>query len=226
MTSIDNSGSDSIRSGLRLKKARLMAGFTRQALESKYGISVNTLQAWESAKSPLSFKGANKIIQALQDSGLECSIDWLLHGIGPSPRLNDEINIPGMFSLQKQQNNNQLNWDDESAILREVECFRTSNLNSIVSIVTDDSMLPIYFIGDYVGGKRKTTETFDKYIGINCLIETIEGMTIIRRLERGNAHSLYTLSCINPNTTVPSPVLYNVKIISIAPIIWHRRKDS
>lgn len=224
MSSSNKCDSDSVRSGLRLKKARLMAGFTRQALENKHGISVNTIQAWESAKSPLSFKGANKIIQAFHDSGLECSIDWLLHGHGPSPRLKDEEDVHDMFSTE--QGNNQLNWEDESAILREIEFFRTSNLNSIVSIVTDDGMLPSYFIGDYVGGKRKTAENFDKYIGINCLIETKEGSTLLRRLEASRSHSTYTLSCINPSTSVPYPVLYNIEIISIAPVIWHRRKDS
>jgi DNA-binding transcriptional regulator YiaG len=47
--------------GNRLSMARNMLGLSRRAFREKFDISVNTLQAWESGKNPLSSKNAKKI---------------------------------------------------------------------------------------------------------------------------------------------------------------------
>lgn len=213
-------------SGVRLKKARIMAGFTRQALEDKYGISVNTLQAWENEKSPLTLKGAAKMLEVLDDSGIACSIDWLLYGIGTLPQLKD-TRADSFFPFNRTEVKPQeINWSDEAAIIHEIEAFRTFNQNSLVIIVPDDSMLPAYTVGDYVGGKRKTIEQFEQLLGTNCIVETKDGFTILRHVAAIKTQGILTLSTINPYTTISTPVLYDVEVINLSPIIWHRKSDA
>lgn len=217
---------DPTNCGLRLKKARLMAGYTRQTLEDKYGISLNTLQAWEQGKAPLTLKGAEKIVKALKKSGVHCTTDWLLNGKSEPPKLIDMEQIQTLENNDiKLLNSDFIQWNDGTAILREIESFRAFNPNSSVIIVMDDGMLPFYSIGDYVGGKRKLGNKIDEYIGTHCIIETKDGLTMVRKLGAGKFNNTYTLSCIHPMTTISSPTLYDVELASVAPVIWHRKKD-
>ena len=70
-------------SGERLRRARILAGIsTRREFEEKHQISANTLQGWEQGKNPLSQKGARRVINALKEEGLICTVEWLINGTG------------------------------------------------------------------------------------------------------------------------------------------------
>ena len=69
--------------GRRLKLLRSMTGLPRKALEQKYHISASTIQSWEDAKAGgLTEKGAKRVIQVFHKEGIQCSLNWLLHGLG------------------------------------------------------------------------------------------------------------------------------------------------
>lgn len=213
-------------SGERLKRARVLAGInTRREFEERHRISANTLQGWEQGKNPLSEKGARRVVEALKHEGLLCTVDWLLSGKGMPPRSFDIITA-GMTDTVLQDNVlNDMNLREEENIYRESQLFKEQNPNSIVLTITDDSMEPYFSVGDYIGGIRLYNDDIDRYVGANCIIEFENNLILARLLQKGSREGTYTASCTNPKTSAPPPLnLYDVKVISAAPILWHRRK--
>ena len=47
-----NNEDQRMNTGRRIKTARTLAGISRKDLESKYGISMHTLQSWELGRKP------------------------------------------------------------------------------------------------------------------------------------------------------------------------------
>lgn len=199
-------------SGRRIKLARNMLGLSRKNLEESFHISVNTLQAWESDKNALSDKGAKKLHSLFTKLGLLCTEDWLLTGNGEAPILLQHVSrLP-----------NEIN--EDICILREIEAFKAINPNPIVIIISDDGMEPIYSIGDYVGGNKKIDLEIKRLIGENCIIETFQGDTFVRKLMQGSKEQLYNLVCINI-ATQEQPIMPDIKVRSASRIVLQRRKE-
>ena len=198
-------------SGRRIKLVRNMLGLSRRELEERFLISSNTLQAWESDKNTLTDKGAKKLNNIFIKLGLLCTEDWLLTGKGEVPILLHDVS-----PLLSEMN-------EDICILREIEAFKAINPNPIVVIINDDGMEPIYFIGDFVGGNKKTDLQIDSLIGENCIVETFPGDTLVRKLIQGSKKQLYNLVCTNI-ATHQQPIIPDVKIKSAARIVLHRKK--
>lgn len=212
-------------SGERLRRARILAGIsTRREFEEKYSVSANTLQGWEQGKNPLSKKGAKRIIEALKNEGLICSLDWLMHGQGVPPRafemtreISAETDLENML--------NQMHLQEEQAIYQELQTFKTHNPNPIIITISDDTMEPQFREGDYVAGVRLTRpEDIQKHLGEPCIIELIDHTIIARHLHADIKSGFYTLSCTNFRSKHGPLTISNAQIISAAPILWHRRK--
>jgi transcriptional regulator with XRE-family HTH domain len=212
--------------GERLRRARMLAGvMTRRAFEKKYHVSVNTLQGWEQGKNPLSKKGAKRIVEALKCEGLICSIEWLIDGVGVPPRafemnatlISTGIDLEAAFL--------QINLQEEQAIYQELQTFKSHNPNPIIITVADDAMQPQFYCGDYVGGIRFTKhEEIQKYLGTACIIELADHTILPRYLHVGNEAETYTLSCTNFQSKNAPLTLFNTQVMSVAPIVWHRKK--
>lgn len=199
-------------SGGRIKLARSMLGLSRKQLEDRYHISVNTLQAWESDKNILTSKGAKKLNQTFIKLGLLCSEDWLLTGKGTTPILmEDTATLP-----------NEMN--EDICILREIEAFKAINPDPIVVVVNDNGMEPIYCIGDFVGGNKKYGEKIEELLGSICIIETMQGDTLVRKLLQSNKPYVYNLACTNIATD-QQPITPDIKIRFASRIVLHRKKD-
>jgi phage repressor protein C with HTH and peptisase S24 domain len=53
---------------------------------------------------------------------------------------------------------------------------------------------------------------------------TMDEKILIRRFLKSNDYDSYILASLNPHYSGNiEPVLYNIKVKSVAPIIWHRR---
>ncbi|KTC98227.1 XRE family transcriptional regulator [Legionella erythra] len=213
-----NSNTQKISVGRRIKMVRNLAGISRKDLESKYGISMHTLQSWELGRNPLTEKTASKLIEILHDAGVTCSVQWLLDGAGKSPTLFTSEFMPypaldkDIAPLLSQ----------ESAIQKEIEFFKTNNPNAIVIMVSDDTMEPTYSKGDFVGGiQYMNTSDIEECIGHDCVVEISEGIYFRRLIKRTNG---YALVCLNSQTEVEEPVIFSKKILAATPIIWHRWK--
>lgn len=214
-------------SGERLRRARILAGVsTRREFEEKHCISANTLQGWEQGKNPLSEKGARRVIEAFKKEGLLCSLEWLIHGHGMPPRPYEMVSAGLRKELHADSSFMDFNLREEQAIYKEIQLFRQQNMNSIVLSISDDSMEPYYSVGDYIGGCQITNDNIAGYLNSICIIELENNLILPRYLQAGKQPNCYTGSCTNPRTAATPLNLYNVKIISAAPILWHRRKIS
>jgi transcriptional regulator with XRE-family HTH domain len=215
-----------IGSGDRLRRARILAGITtRREFEKKYQISANTLQGWEQGKNPLSKKGAKRIIEALKTEGVICSLEWLMNGTGVPPR-PFEMNQANMISNSDLENLlTQINLQEEQAIYQELQTFKSNNPNPIIITVSDDAMTPQFHPGDYIGGIRlNKAEDIAAHLGEPCIVELADHTILPRYIHADPESGTYTLSCTNHQSRTSPLNIFNARIISAAPILWHRRK--
>lgn len=214
---------DSNACGKRIKTARMLAGLSRKQLEEKFYVSASTLQSWEIGRNPLNEKGAKRLVEIFSKNDLICSVEWLLYGVGTHPKTSDELKF---ITSSKHGIIEPVNWNDEISIQKEIETFYIVNHDAVVLLVNDDGMEPAYAIGDYVGGKKRYREKISTALGMNCIVQFNEQISLVRRLKSGSRSGLYNLFCINPDATAQEPVICDVNLIFAAPIIWHRKNDS
>jgi len=214
--------------GKRIKSLRMMADLSRKDVGDKYQISAGTLRGWEEARSGgLTENGARRLLTVFRKEGIQCSIEWLLHGTGIPPQVSDKLYQGEAGSLLQDTDLGQQpeSWEDP-IILSELLHFRKVNPDAVDMLVVDNGMEPLFHQGDYVAGRRRYNEEVENVIGRNCIIETTQGKLYLRQLQRGTKKGLYTLICINLNFSPEDAILYNVDIVSAAPVIWHRMKDD
>lgn len=208
--------------GKRLRLVRKMAGLTLKELAKKYDLGISTIKYWECAiNKGLSSKGAKKFIAAMQQQGIQCSHIWLMHGVGLPPYF---FNINSNNKITEALSFDQITVEEEESINCEISLFCNKISAAITSTIFDDGMEPFYSIGDTVGGRNFSGENLINAIGKNCLVETINHQLLCRRVSQGNSPDTFNLSCVNPNTTANTPNLYEVKLLSAAPItrMWRR----
>ena len=213
-----NSDDQKVSTARRIKMTRTLAGISRKDLEDKYGISMHTLQSWELGRNPLTEKAESRLVEIFHSTGVSCSMQWLLEGLGKSPALLDSEFSPyptidnGMASLFVQEN----------TIQKEIEFFKINNPNAIVIMVSDDTMEPVYSNGDFVGGiQYRDSQKIEECVGHDCIIEIGDGTFFRRLMKRKNG---YSLVCVNAQTETDEPVIFAKNILAATPIIWHRWK--
>jgi len=207
--------------GNRLRVLRNMSGLTIHELAKKHRVGASTIKYWECAKSEgLSPKGAKKFIEAISKESIYCSYMWLMHGIGMHPQYVDTR----YGNAKKQQKALNTTLEEEMAIYREMDVFLKETTNAITLTVYDDTMEPFYYLGDTVGGNNLFGDDIVRAIDKDCIIETEDHQVLCRRLTYGSELNCYTLCCLNPKATVYPPNMYDVKIVSAAPIsrLWKR----
>ncbi len=209
--------------GERVAVLRRMTRLSRRLVQQKYGISKTTLQGWEEGKgNGLTEKGAKKLISALKADGVHCSYEWLMFGVGAAPQT---IGRFGSENFSSTEIDDLSQAEQNEFIADELQLFHQHYETAIDFIVADDGMEPRFIQGEYVAGCRKHLDAIEKCIGLDCIVQTSEGDVLLRRLKQSSINGHYTLQCINPDTTVEKPYLYDVKILMAAPVIWTRRKD-
>ncbi|MDR0406554.1 MAG: hypothetical protein LBH38_00500 [Holosporales bacterium] len=205
--------------GIRLRAARALADISRERLLAFGEMSFSSLDAWENGRTPLTQKGAERSTEALRKVGVLCSEEWLLYGIGAGPRFATDS--PFSFSGDMEESQAEKIGVNPSAIQREVDFFQKIHENAVVCNIIDDGMVPLYIPGDYVGGFHSTD--FHLFAD-KVVIAQIEGLApIVRRLTIGSKPGIVTLTCLNTSTSAPLKQLPDVRPLSVAEIIWHRK---
>lgn len=206
----------------RLKHIRALANVTREEFccQGKTTINIHTLSGWENARfGGLTKTGAEKIISRIEELGVICTMEWLLEGTNEPPYVDYE------YTSFFQNERNKLESEDQ-IIAKELALFKAKNNDSIDYHVIDDVMSPEYQIGDYVAGiKRFLTDDIKHIIGLDCLIETSNKEVFLRNLQPGLTPGLYTLVGKNLKSSQKNIVIFNIKIVSASPVIWHRKND-
>ncbi len=201
-----------IEKGKRVKLLCSMANMTRRQLAKFTGIGYTTLQYWEEGTaSGLSEKGAVKLIDTFNKLGVVCSLQWLLEGAGAPPAFADD----------KGQASNSLEID--KAVQAEIAFFEQTNTNSTTLQMTDDSMSPLFELGDIVGGVKQYGDTIKQLSYKPCIIETNDGNKTCRILIYSPLKGEYASVCHNIKTD--SQPIYHAKldIKSAAQIVWIRK---
>jgi DNA-binding transcriptional regulator YiaG len=201
----------------RARRLRDTLRLSRGYFERTYDIPQQTLQGWEDARwGSLTDKGAKKLVKAYQGEGLHVTVEWLMYGVGPDPFATYKVAEPGNPAYQ-------VVLTEQAIISQELQAFHQNNPNAIDTIIQDDAMLPCLAPGDHVAGQRFFEQDIEQALGLSCMIQTKTGLMLVRQLEQGSESGLYTLSSLNPNTTVAEPRLQDVSLFSASPIIWIRK---
>lgn len=202
----------------RLKRIRNLANLNRKELSDRCGVNIHTLKGWENGRfGGLSAAGAKRILNYLNTTGVSCSIEWLLDGIGPGP-----VAICANQPTNAQQQHTMLN--DIDLAKRELAYFRELYPDAQDFIVTDTSMQPYYQPHDYVAGIKHTAEHIHSVIGQDCIVETSDGRMFLRNLRKGTLASTYTLVCHNLHYLGDYAIAQNVSLLSATPVVWHRKR--
>lgn len=190
----------------RLRFLRSLARLTRKDIAEKYNLPEITLNKWETGNLSLSDKGIIKCLHIYSCEGVIATEDWIKLGHGPFPYI---INNQSKITHQGQYKN----FDND------INYFKKTYSNCIIFEVKSDEMLPTYKMGDVVIGY--VHENNYKLLDNKCCIVTLEDETQLFRKLLVLENNKYNLQCINPLTNIKEPLLFNVKILAVAPIIWH-----
>lgn len=207
----------------RLHAIRMQLKLSRGAIFKTHGLSIDTLKAWESGKLKLTEKNLDRCINIYRKEGIVVSKSWILSGEGLDPKLSQDLGkyFSNVATIQNISSEN-----DTILIMKEADFFKATTKNAIILLVSTEEMLPYYAPGDYVAGRFKPIEQIELAIGKDCIILTKSGEKYFRRLAKHHTGNSYNLVCHNPIWgSTSEPVMYNVEIAGIAPVIWHRRAD-
>lgn len=223
----DNPKSSKEARAKRLTSLRGMTTLARKDFAEKCGILPGNFQNWEGPRyGGLTENGAKQIIRAVKVLGIQCTLEWLMHGIEPGPQITEQLYAQDR-TLQLEEIKKSYSTDEEpSLITEELLLFRKHYPNTMDYTVNDDGMEPAYRIGEYVAGNSRYHAHIEKVVGFDCIVKTMEGDVFLRHLKKGSEDGRYTLVCTNSKTSIAKPILYDVELFSAAPIIWIRRKDT
>ncbi len=162
-----NNEDSSTARGNRLRKLRQLAQLTSAELASKAGISRASISYWENAlNNGITRKGAERIIQILNDMGITCDFDWLWFGIGSLPTIttkhkytSDIIFARDPDVLHKLIGN----------VDKEISLFLSLNKEAVIHKIEDSIMVPVFELGDIVGGIWQPLDQI--HDETNCIIK-------------------------------------------------------
>jgi hypothetical protein len=206
----------------RLRRLRNLANLSRKELCDGANININTYIGYEVVRyGGLTKKGADKVVRYIATKGVYTTIEWLMYDLGPGPQvITDDIqDVVGEDVCKPIFDHSQ----EMQKIAEEVYLFHRHYKPAMECRIDDDGMSPKYDVGDYVAGILYSGSPIGNLVGLDCIVKTTEGQLLVRSLCNGRVKGHYTLTCNNPKTTVIHPVLHDVKLISAAYIIWHRR---
>lgn len=217
--SIDENKLAAIARGERLRKIRNLANLSRKDMCEGSDINLDTLIGWEVARhGGLSAVGSRKVVERVAKEGVFCTVDWLLHGTEPLPK------VILAFSEKTHLHENLLS-DEEKKIFAELSYFK-SHYHSILTLVMEDnSMLPFFEAGDRLAGVKRVKHSFESLLNKPCIIELKDHTLFAGILKRGSKEGCYHLACTNNHTSSLEFVLENIEILSAALVTWHRKKE-
>ena len=198
--------------GERLRALREVLGISRKEFANKHGIAPTTLQGWEEGRNNgITSKGVELVVRAYNSENVTCTKEWLLNGTGDTP-------LPPSLSWRLMDVSG---LSEDEAIRKELLLFHQLIADPIDIIMSDNSMFPIYKKGDLLAGQRYFRD-FDKVIGCECIIQTLQDGIFVRRLEPGSTSNTFNLIPLMEG----AKTFKNIRVFSVAPILWVRRKSQ
>lgn len=194
----------------RLKYARSISHLDRIAFSSKYNIPESTLRLWESGRGPISQKGLDKCLEALQQEGINVTLEWLKEGKGDLPTHD----IALISFIKNSNSSSSLNKD----YFQEIYSFLSSKFPGCIFYnINNEDMMPFYKPGEFVVGKPDNSD-IEIFNGKDCIVHLSSGEIYLRRvfITKQKQINLYTCSPSSPL----EPII-NANIKNIAPVFLH-----
>jgi transcriptional regulator with XRE-family HTH domain len=210
---------------VRVKWLRTLTGLSRRDFAKRYGIPPGTIQNWEEGKGGgITEKGAHRIVSVLQSANIHASFEWLMHGVGADPvpptSVRRYVTAEASAKYATQSDTDQeLQW-----IESEMALFCQHYVDAVTIQVDDDSMQPYFYPNDQVAGVRLYGLNMQNAVGKHCIVLTKDGHQLLRFVKKSQLPGFYNLACTNFKTDVKHAYLYDVELVSAAPVIWVRRK--
>ena len=198
----------------RIRQTRALSGLTRPELEKNYDVKNTTLAKWESGVTMLSLKGAHQLVNAFKANSVFCTAEWLLTGTGEEPYVvsfSHPVVSPEIITK-----------DPAILLMEELRSFKKIYSNAVVCLINDDTMLPQFALGDYVGGVKIEKEDIGPLFNKACIVEFLDGRKKLRQVIPGRQFGLYNLYATNMRARLQPSILMDVELKTIAPIVWHR----
>lgn len=212
----------------RLASLRGLMRLSRHAFAKRYGANARTLQNWEYGKSGgISVHAAKKLVIAVQASGITgFTLEWLMYGIGEGPLVSEHLYRDNLHDAVHTHSFSPEHDQESQHIIDEILLFRQHYFpqETVEYIVKDDAMAPRYLLGDHLAGVRHYGKAIINTLDWDCIVHTAQGDTLLRTVKPSQVDGCYTLRCQNPQTTIVQPMLYDVELVSAAPVVWVRRK--
>jgi len=207
----------SLERGKRIKIARNLANLTRKELFEKYDLNPNTVRSWEQGANLLTDKKADALVSVFNQEGINITTEWLLYGEDPG-----FVNKSGLAD-KNQDLKDVLNIRGDLKIVEEVNYFLDNNLNSISSMITDNSLFPLFCVGDYVGGIKVSGKTLLELVGEFAIITTDDERVLVKKIFTHKEKNNFLVGNINPYANSNEPNHFTCTIRSAAKITrhWH-----
>jgi len=199
--------------GNRLRQLVNFTGLSQRDFAKKYGFKYSTLNAWLVGRLSLYLLTAKKLIDAFNQEGVVCSIDWLFDENSPVLQSKDKI-IPVSAS------DHLLPFYEDEFLLQEMTFLKKLNPNFTMLRVNDAAMKPIYNPGDYVGGAAVYGTGIQKLTGHVCIIETLDGQKSLRALHYIPEKKSYEGKSLT-NKAFPPVLIPESQLFFAARVFWH-----
>src|SRR5207245_565680 len=137
--------------------------------------------------------------------GIDCSLEWLMHGIGQGPQIDERLYL-GESSLAIRQTPSSYDAtpaaeNKNEGIAEEMLLFRQYNKDTLDFVAVDDGMEPIIKKDDYVAGIARYYKDIENLIDKECIVKTADGETLVRIVKKGLTQGFYNLFCYNQNSS-------------------------
>ena len=205
--------------GERLQYLRNLVRLTQKELAEIIQVSLSGYKGWENGRhGGIPEKRAIFLIKFFEAEGIQCSLEWLMYGIGSQPEKQRDLHKNNIMEIVSR------NAKNEKEIMQdELHYFRSNYLNSIDFVVPDNLMMPNFLMNDIVAGVKLSSHHFQEAIGLNCIVQLVTGEILLRQLQQGIKKDYYSLLCTTP-TDNKEIIIHEVKLINVAPVLWHRRE--
>jgi hypothetical protein len=211
--------------GERFRLAREFSPLSRKAFCTKHGLNWYTVQSWELRRNFSRGTNLTKFCQALADEGIICTEDWLIEGIGPTPRLESSkmagTYVPPITSRQLKKHSPDP-W--KNLIQEEIALFcehsQEAGRKGVVIQITDAAMSPDFEVGEYIGALNIPLDQIHLFHQVVCLVEPSPNHFLVRRLLKEG--ETYILLAMNKDC----PLVRLEQITSLSEIVWRRRSST
>lgn len=155
--------------------------------------------------------------------GVVCTLDWLLFGRGQGPTVIPDYSTLNTI-LAVNEKRPSISTEDQD-IMKELQLFKKHYHDTIELRLQDDSMAPFFVAGDYVAGIRVYGKQINQLVNYNCIVQLENGNILLRTLKQGEDNDHFTLTCLHSKTSLAASTLHNIKLLSAAYVIWHRKRS-